>query len=270
VLGTQNVESRVLEQMAEVSRNPLTRTLYRMEAAKMRRFEEAAWRKSRLCLTVSDQERAAVVAAGVEPGRVVTVPNGVDLARFSFVSRPGRKRLRFLGGLDYRPYLDALRWFLGGIWPRVREAEPDAELLLAGRRTEAFSASGLPRGATCIGDSADVPSCLAHADALIVPLRIGGGTRLKVLEAMAAGLSVIATTRGGEGTAALARTHLLLADSAQDFAECCVRLLADRELAAKLAANARRLVEDRYSWDAIGTGLLQAIDGLMAAAQGGR
>src|SRR5262245_4969935 len=100
VLGTQNVESRVVEQLAEVSQNSLKRMLYRIETVKMRRFEENAWRTCRLCLTVSDQERAEIVAAGVKSNSVVTIPNGVDLERFPFAPRLGRKQLMFLGGLD--------------------------------------------------------------------------------------------------------------------------------------------------------------------------
>jgi len=268
VLGTQNVESRVLEQLASVCRNPLKRALYGIERAKMSRFEEAAWRESQLCLTVSDQERAAVLAAGVEPGRVVTIPNGVDLARFSLAPRAGRKRLMFLGGLDYHPNLDALRWLLSEIWPRVRERESDAQLLLAGRGTEKFAVSDPSSGITCIGDPNDVPSCLADADGLLVPLRVGAGTRLKVLESMAAGLPVVTTTRGGEGTAAVSGKHLLLADTPQDFADCCIRLLVDPALVATLTTNARRLVEDHYSWDQIGIRLLEAIDGVAGGKAG--
>ena len=135
VLGTQNVEARILEQIANACRNPLKRILYRMETAKMRRFEEQAWRSCQLCLTVSDLERAEVISSGVEARRVVTVPNGVDLERFKFAARPGRKRLMFLGGLDYHPNLDALEWLLAKVWPRVREQVPAAELLLAGALT---------------------------------------------------------------------------------------------------------------------------------------
>ena len=270
VLGTQNVESEILKQMANACRNPVKRILYRIETAKMRRFEESAWRSAQLCLTVSELERAEVVASGVEPDRVVTVANGVDIVRFAFAPRLGRKRLMFLGGLDYHPNLDALQWLLTNVWPRVHTGDPDAQLLLAGRGMEKFGASGLPPGVQCIGDPSDVPSCFGEADGLLVPLRIGGGTRLKVLEAMAAGLPVIATTRGGEGTSAVDGKHLLLADTPDDFVDCCIRLLDDPLLGAKLAGNARRLVEDSYSWKGIGNRLLTALDDLVELkARGG-
>lgn len=263
VLGTHNVESDIVRQLANACRNPLKRMLYRIETAKMRRFEEHAWRSCDRCLTVSEKEREVVVAAGVTPSRVLTVPNGVDLARLTFGPRPGRKRFLFLGGLDYRPNEDALQWLLAEIWPRVRAGAPQAELVLAGRGTERFGASGLPPGVTCIGDPGDpgeVASCLSAADGLLVPLRIGAGTRIKILEAMAVGVPVVTTTRGGEGIAAVNGTHLLIGDTPGTFADACVRLLADPALSATLAANARRLVEDHYSFEKIGARVLDAID----------
>jgi len=268
VLGTQNVESSILAQLERVCRNPLKRRLYRLEAAKMRRFEENAWRSCRLCLTVSDDERREIVAAGVAPERVVTVPNGVDLERFAVTTRPGQKKLLFLAGLDYHPNLDAARWLLAEVWPLLRGAEPAAELFLAGRGTEALATAGLPDGVTCLGDPANVPACFAMADALLVPLRIGAGTRLKVLEAMAAGLPVVATSRGCEGIAALPGEHLLVADTPREFADACLRLLAEPELAARLATAARQLVEETCSWDRIGTGLRDAFAEVIAGRGG--
>jgi glycosyltransferase involved in cell wall biosynthesis len=248
VLGTQNVESTILAQLAKACRNPLKRLLYRLEGAKMHRFETDAWRSCRLCLAVSDAERAEMIAAGVSPDRVVTIPNGVDLERFTPAPRPKGKRLLFLGGLDYHPNRDAADWLLTEVWPLVRVGEPAAQLLIAGRGTEELAAAGLPRGVACLGDPADVPACFAQADMLLVPLRIGAGTRLKVLEAMAAGLPVVATARGCEGIAARTAEQLLVADTPADFAAACLRLLTEPGLAERLAANARRLVEARYSW----------------------
>ena len=262
VLGTQNVEATILAQLAKACRNPLKRFLYRLEGAKMRRFETEAWRSCRLCLAVSDAERAEMIAAGAAPDRVVTIPNGVDLERFSPAPRPMGKLLLFLGGLDYHPNRDAADWLLTEVWPRVRGAEPAAQLLLAGRGTETLAAAGLPEGVACLGDPADVPACFARADMLLVPLRIGAGTRLKVLEAMAAGLPVVATARGCEGIAARPDEHLLVADAPADFAAACLRLLAKPGLAESLAVNARKLVESLYSWQLQGERLAGVYGGL--------
>ncbi len=269
VLGTQNVESRILAQLERLCRNPLKRLLYRMETARMRRFEENAWRRCRLCLAVSEKERQEIIGSGVPPERVVTIANGGDLERFAFLPRPGGERLLFLGGLDYHPNRDAADWLLGEIWPLVRGTEPDAELLLAGRGTEALAKGGLPPGVSCLGDPADVPDCFAGADLLVVPLRIGAGTRLKVLEAMAAGLPVVSTDRGCEGTAAVAGVHLLTADTPREFAAACLRLLAEPGLSGSLAAKARRLVEERYSWASIGADLAAVYAGLPHRGKGG-
>jgi len=262
VLGTQNVESRILAQLEKVCRNPLKRLLYRLETARMRRFEEHAWGSCRLCLAVSEEERLEMINSGVAPERVITVANGVDLERFAFAPRPGGKRLLFLGGLDYHPNRDAADWLLGEIWPLIRGAEPEAELLLAGRGTDTIAEAGLPEGVICIGDPADVTACFAGADILLVPLRIGAGTRLKVLEAMAAGLPVATTSRGCEGTLARPGEHLLVADTSRDFASACLRLMAEPALAQRLAANARRLVAECYSWERIVSALAEELQSL--------
>lgn len=262
VLGTQNVESTILAQLGKVCRNPLKRLLYRLEELKMRRYEENAWRSCRLCLAVSTAERMEITRSGVPPERVISVPNGVDLERFSFKPRSGGRRLLFIGGVDYNPNLDAARWLLDEIWPLIRKGCPAAELLLAGRNTESLTSAGLPAGVTCLGDPADVPVCYAAADTLLVPLRIGAGTRLKILEAMAAGLPVVTTSRGSEGISALSGEHLLVADSPAEFAAACLRLLTEPTLARSLAANARQLVEDNYWWRTQGELLADLYAGL--------
>jgi glycosyltransferase involved in cell wall biosynthesis len=250
VLGTQNVESHILTQLGNACRNPLKRLLYRVESVRMRQFEERAWRSCRLCLTVSNEERHEVIAAGVSPERVVTVPNGVDLERFAFAPRPGRKRLLFLGGLNYHPNMDAAKWLLDQIWPLIHQADPETELLLAGRKTEQLVAPA-DAGVTFLGDPLDVPECFAMADVLLVPLRIGAGTRLKVLEAMAAGLPVISTAIGYAGVDAVDGEQLLAADSPREFVSAVCNLFSNRELAGKIAANGRALVESRYSWQKV-------------------
>ena len=260
VLGTQNVESRILTQLQNACRNPLKRFLYRLETAKMRRFEENAWRSSHLCLTVSGEERREIVAAGVAPERVIVVPNGVDLERFKFRQRSGQNKLLFLAGLDYLPNMDAARWLLAKIWPLIRGAQPFAELLLAGRKTEALATDGLPEGVICLGDPADVTDCFAMADALLVPLRVGAGTRLKVLEAMAAGLPVVTTSIGCEGLDVGNGEHLLVANSAEDFADAVGRLFDDPELSAAISSRARRMVEERYSWERVTEDLMCRYD----------
>jgi glycosyltransferase involved in cell wall biosynthesis len=264
VLGTQNVESSILAQLERVCRNPLKRLLYGREIARMRRFEEDAWRRSSCCLAVSDEERTEIMAAGVDQARVVTVPNGVDLERFAFTSRPGGRRLLFLGGVDYLPNRDALDWLLAEVWPLVRALEPAAELLVAGRGVGRLADAGLPAGVTSLGDPTDVPACFATADGLLVPLRVGGGTRLKVLEAMAAGLPVVTTARGCEGLAVRDNEQLLIADTPQQFSEAAARLLQDRQLSARLAASARRLVEERYDWQVLAQQVVGVIEGIVS------
>lgn len=260
VLDAHNIESSLIRQLRGGCGNLLKRVLYGVEEKRMAGVEMEAWRGCRLCLAVSDAERLEIIGSGVPPERVVTVANGVDPERFAVSPRQGGKRVLFLGGLDYYPNRDAAEWLLQEIWPMIREADPEAELLLAGRRTDELLRSGAPQGVVCLGDPDDVPSCLAGADMLLVPLRIGAGTRLKVLEAMAAGLPVVATSRGVEGIGASPGEHLLVADGAGEFAAACLRLLSDVEFGGRLAASSRKLVEERYSWQAVMRPLLGALE----------
>ncbi|NVN98369.1 MAG: glycosyltransferase [Geobacteraceae bacterium] len=254
VLGTQNIESKILRQLEQRCTNSLKRLLYRLEIRKMQQFEESAWRSCRLCLAVSNDERLEMIASGAPADRVITVPNGVDLQRFVLTPRPGGKRLLFLCGLDYHPNMDAARWLLNDIWPLIRRSVPDASLMLAGRKTDQLPLP-VDAGVSGLGDPSDVPACFATADALLVPLRIGAGTRLKILEAMAAGLPVISTSCGCEGTLARTGEHLLQAETPAAFAAACKVLLSDPAISTNISAAARKLVEENYSWRAIGLGL---------------
>lgn len=268
VLGTQNIEANILSQIRQKCRNPLKRLLYRLETDKMCRYEEAAWKSCDLCLAVSDAERQEMIACGVSADRVVVVPNGVDLQRFVYRRPTGGKRLLFLAGLDYLPNRDAALWMLTEIWPLIRSAEPSAGLILAGRGTQKLAEVGLPAGVSCIGDPADVPDCFASADMLLVPLRIGGGTRLKVLEGMAGGLPIVATSKGCEGVGAVDGEQLLVADSPKEFAAACLRIMAEPLLAEALAKKGRHLVEERYGWEPI-AGRLSTIYESLLHCQGG-
>ncbi|HEY5975562.1 MAG TPA: glycosyltransferase family 4 protein, partial [Geobacteraceae bacterium] len=168
----------------------------------------------------------------------------------------------------YLPNQDALDWLLTEVWPLVRVLEPAAELLLAGRGMERLAAAGLPAGVTSLGDPPDVPTCFAMADGLLVPLRVGGGTRLKVLEAMAAGLPVVTTARGSEGLVVRDGEQLLIADTPQLFSEAAVRLLQDRHLSSRLATSGRRLVEGQYDWQVLAQQVVSVIEGIGARGVG--
>jgi glycosyltransferase involved in cell wall biosynthesis len=258
VLDAHNIEYRNVRQIGAAHTSPLWRGLYRLEERRLRAVEERAWRECARCFAVSDTERDEIAACTGDPAKVVTVANGVDPERFAFRPKErGGRDILFLGGMDYAPNLDAARWFLTGIFPLIRWHEPRARLLLVGR--ELGRLGELPAGVECHESVADVLPWFYAADILAVPLRQGAGTRIKVLEAFAAGLPVVATSKGCEGIDAGDGDHLLVADGVEAFAAAVVRLLADPPLRATLAANARRVVTERYTWERAAAGMEEGL-----------
>jgi glycosyltransferase involved in cell wall biosynthesis len=254
ILSAHNVESDVTAALAETESNPLRRLAYRRETRLLRRFEAAAWHGCDACLTVSGQDRNEVVRSAGREQQVVVVPNGVDIDRFrpreSGIPR-GNAVLLF-GGLDYRPNRDAAAWFLDQVLPRLRELVNEPRVVVAGRGAATLAvARGHNRGVEMRGDVADARDAFGSAAVLAVPLRAGGGTRIKILEAMAAGLPVVASSKAAEGLEVSDGVELLIADGSEGFARALARVLQDQALARRMAVAARRRVEERYRWEKI-------------------
>jgi glycosyltransferase involved in cell wall biosynthesis len=161
--------------------------------------------------------------------------------------------LVFNGALTYQANYTAAKYFLQEIFPLIRERRPDATLLITGS-TQNVNLGDLAwsNNVKLTGYVADIRPLVASSSVCVVPLLDGGGTRIKILEAMALGTPVVSTTKGAEGIEARHGEHLLLADDAASFAECTVRLMRDPDLRQRLASQARRLVEERYDWKKIG------------------
>jgi len=162
--------------------------------------------------------------------------------------------------LSYDANFDAMDYFLGAILPQVQAARPDARLRITGRATPALVAA-LPRaeGVEFTGYLDDVRPAVARAWAEVVPLRKGGGTRLKVLEALALGTPVVSTSKGIEGLALEDGRHVLVADSSADFAAATARLLGEPDLRARLAAAGRQTAREHYDWQASGQRLNELV-----------
>lgn len=225
------------------------------------------------CLTAVSEEEAGAVrrVVGGETPPVVVVPNGVNTASYRRTSGRGVPgRLLYNGALAYGPNLDAVRWFADEILPRIVRGVPEAHLVVTGR-CENLPIEDLranPR-VHLTGFLPDLRPTLDEAVACVVPLRSGGGTRLKILEAWAAELPVIATGVGAAGLDARDGEHLLLADTPENLADAAIRLLREPErIGTPLARRARGLAEQRYDWSAIGARLSDLLES--AAATSGK
>jgi glycosyltransferase involved in cell wall biosynthesis len=181
---------------------------------------------------------------------VHVVDNGVDLDSFSPAGSYEQLSLLYLGSLDWRPNVDAIEHLVQEVWPLIRQACPAARLEVVGRRASA-GLRALLAGADGVmlhSDVADVRPMLAQS-ILVVPLRIGGGTRIKILEAMGMARPVVSSRIGAEGLELQDGRHLLLADDAAAFADRTVQLLNDAAGAQRIGRAARERVEQRYGWD---------------------
>ena len=252
-LTLQNLSWRYYEARAEAA-GGARGALLGLEARRFRRFDAARLGAYDLLLAMSEVDRRTV--ADVTGARCEVVPNGVDTSGAQPPAEPvGAQEeplLLFTGTLSYPPNAEALEWLLRGIWPRVRRAAPAARLAVVGPDPPERARRLADERVTITGWVEQTRPWFEAASVVLVPLRSGGGTRLKVLDGLASGRAMVSTTLGAEGIDARDGEHLLLADGADAFAAAVARALGDPELRARLAARGRRLVEERYDWRALG------------------
>jgi glycosyltransferase involved in cell wall biosynthesis len=250
VLDEHNVEHEIRSRTMAVVR-PGARKLYDyLNYRKLRAEEERSWRDADACAVTSPRDEAAIRSA--LPGVLTAVvPNAVDTAFFSRGSmRRERGTILFYGTLSYYPNLDGLLFFLREVMPIVRRSHPAARLKVVGADPPEAIRRYAAGDVTFTGFVADLRPHVESASVVIAPLRIGGGTRLKVLEAMAMGAPVVSTSLGAEGISVTSGREVLLADTAETFAAEVVRVLRDDLLASELSAAGRDLIETSYDWRA--------------------
>lgn len=243
-----------------------------IQQRRLRRFEARTMATADLTVCVSPAD--AVALQPLAPSRpVIVAPNGVDMAYYTVAGIP-RERPRFdvifSGTLDYRPNIDAVIWFVTEVWPIVARRPADRRgrsprLALIGRNpTEAITRLVSNQGVTVTGSVADDRPYFAGATVYALPMRYGGGSRLKLLNALAMGCAVVSTTAGAEGVAVQHDEHLLIADSAPDFAAAIERLLGDAALCARLGAAGQAFVREQYDWRGIAARLRAGYDAAFA------
>ena len=215
----------------------------------MRRYEAWACASAQLTVAVSETDRA-LLAANAPSARIRTIATGVDTSYFTANDTPESPgALVFTGSMDWYPNEDAIVHFIEAILPTIRRDVSSVSLTVAGRNpTDRVKAAGAAPGVNVTGTVPDVRPYMAQAAVYVVPLRIGGGTRLKIFEALAMGKAVVATGVGAEGLPVVPGQHFLRADSAAEFARAVTTLLRDPSRRKALGLAGRRLVEECYSW----------------------
>ncbi len=256
VLDTQNVESSRIATMARSDAAMARRAVATLQIRPVTEYERAAVASVSRVLAVSPEEQIALDE--MAPGRVHLVPNGVDVESIEWMTgpAPASRRLLYLGSMSYGPNVDAVVHFSDDIAPLLRAA--DLTLDVVGSNPAAAvsrAAARSPITTRVSGFVDDVGAAFRRSRAMIVPMRHGGGTRLKILEAMAYGLPVITTSTGCAGLGLEGHPVAVIADSPAEFAAAVDRLVEDDRLWKQLSQAGRQFVEERFDWRVIGEGL---------------
>ena len=252
ILFEHNVEYLIWQRLCGLESSPWKRALFELEWRKVRAREADACRLADLTIAVSedDRRRLEAVARGI---RATSIPTGVDTTYFApndYTERPDR--LVFSGSMDWHPNEDAVLHFADAILPRIRAEIPGVTLTVVGRNpTARLREIALRAEIIVTGTVEDVRPSIAEAAVYVVPLRAGGGTRLKIFEALAMAKPVVSTTVGAEGLGLEPGRHFVAADGPRDFADAVVGLLRDSQRRTALGQAGRALVEANYSWPTI-------------------
>jgi glycosyltransferase involved in cell wall biosynthesis len=260
ILFQHNVESEIWRRHAVAECNPVKKLLYQVEFKKMLSYEQTAVRKFHHIIAVSEHDRH-LMSGWTDSARITVVPTGVDLQQY----RPGPisgvvdPLVLFVGAMDWEPNVDAAEYFCRDIWPPIQAKVPGARFRIVGRnpvrRVQKLASSS-------IEVTGSVPSIVDHlreSALVVVPLRVGGGTRIKIYEAMATGKAVVSTSVGAEGLDVHHGQDIVLADGPIGFAEAVTALLQDVEL-RRCYERAAAALAAKYDWAAIGDKFGQGLE----------
>jgi glycosyltransferase involved in cell wall biosynthesis len=254
VVFTHNVEAEILERHATLTTG-IKRLIWRREATKMKRLEQIALRRCNRAVAVSPRD-ARMLKGRYGLGAIDVIDTGVDLEFYGFDApeRAGRTVV-FCGAMDSRSNIDGISFLMDEVWPLLVAIEPEASMLVVGRNPPASlvtkaASRGLAWHFTGFVD--DVRPHILAGDVAVIPLRVGSGTRLKAFESMALGRPIVSTKVGVEGLSVEPAEHYLVAESAPEFAAAISSLLHSMAERRRIALNARKLLEQHFSWSRIG------------------
>lgn len=255
VLNEHNVESELVAQKVEIAANPLFRWVLTREYKLLREFERNSCQRVRSVLACSDDDVIKLNAMGAS--RVHCIPNGVDTQKLV----PGdtevdMNSMVFLGGMGWYPNRLGVQWFINEVMPRIVAVNPKAVLNIVGNPEPAIE---IPRllssNIICHGFVDDFRPIVSAAAVMVVPIQLGSGTRLKVVEAAALGKCMVSTFKGAEGVMLDDGEAIILRDDADEFAQAILKLTSNPAEVRRIGANARKVAVDRYDWDCIGNAL---------------
>jgi sugar transferase (PEP-CTERM/EpsH1 system associated) len=261
VADYHNIESELMRRYAANTRSIPKKILARRTATLIQNSEAEMMNGCDAHVVSSERERESLVERFPQ-ARIHVIPNGVDVSSFRPATGNRGSSLLFVGAMDYHANVDAVSWFAREVWPGVAARHPDLEFVIAGRNPATAVQALTSARIRVTGTVDDVRPYYQQAFAVVVPLRVGAGTRLKILEAMAAGVPVVSTRLGAEGLDAQPGRDLLIADSPEDMINALDALTPEKRSA--IAAAGRKLVEDAYDWRMLAGRLYKVHEELVA------
>ena len=250
LLFQHNVEAQITQRHVQKAANPISKLFWGLQHRRMLRHEAAMCREFDGTIAVSEEDNA-LMRDWYGAKNVYSIPTGVDTEFFSPQAEPDNsKQIVFTGSMDWLPNDDAMAWFITDIFPLVQAKEPKASLVIVGRKPTAKIQKLVDshQDITLTGWVDDIRPFIADSAVYIVPIRIGGGTRIKIYEALAMAKALVSTTVGAEGLPLEHGEHMLRVDSSDGFADAILSLLQDDALRTRLGESARQYVDENYRW----------------------
>ena len=253
LLDWHNIESELMYRYASETPGLAKKLVARRTAGLLRQVEGQLLQRCDGHAVVSDREKSKL-AERDHRAQIQVIPNGVDTAAYNSPSifNQVKKTLLFVGSMDYHANIDAVSWFVRDIWPGIARQAPDFNFVVVGRSPCRQVQELASDRVQITGTVEDVRPYYSDALAVVVPLRVGGGTRLKILEAMAMGVPVISTRLGAEGISVTDGQNILLADSVEETIASVTKLVREPILRERLTREGRRLVTEEFDWNSIG------------------
>ncbi len=252
VLNEHNVESNLVFQKAAIEKSPIMKIVLNREARLLELFERHACQSIQNVITCSDDDLADIEKFG--SNNVHCIPNAMDISEIKYSSElPKSKKVLFLGGMAWYPNRLGMQWFLDDVMPLIVKLDDGVLLQVVGNPKPNLSVPAtVSKNVEILGFVDDLNSVMNEARVFIVPLHVGSGTRLKVIEGMAYGKCIVSTKKGSEGIRLTDKESVFFADSAKDFSEAVIKCINDDELCKHLGEQARILAESTYDWNALG------------------
>jgi glycosyltransferase involved in cell wall biosynthesis len=270
ILFQHNVETVLWERMLSSEPSRLRRLLYRVEAGRMRRYECSSIGKFQHVIAVSEQDRAYM--SRFMPGeKISVVPTGVNLDQYRPASggQATEPLVMFTGTMNFEPNMDGVEYFCREIWPRVLKAVPNARFRIVGKEPVASVRRLASESVEVTGTVPSVAEHLQQAWVLVVPLRMGGGTRLKIYEGMAMGRAIVSTTIGAEGLEVRNGRDIILADQSETFGDAVITLLQNSELRKRYELAAAEAVA-QFGWASVAEKFVAVLAGAVQAKSSNR